>query len=242
MPQAPRPRLFPPLTPVVKWILGVEVAAFLFVLFAGERAVAEAGHWLVLTPDALLGGRVWALATTVPFDQSAGFLINIFMTLMFLPQVERAFGRRRFLTLLVATALIGNLAAVGAGLLFGGAYRGTPIMGLSPFILASVVAFGLAHAEDRMRFFGAVNMTGRTFALGMGAVIVLMIVLGQQWVTGVGDIAAMVFAAFFVGGAWQRIGLWRLRLKHRWLRRKITVIDGGRPWKQRDDKKQRWMN
>src|SRR5262249_30254711 len=146
-PRMTRIRLGPRLTPVVTWLIGIYVAAFLVVAFATDGVKQDIYRWLILTPASLAAGEVWKLVTTVFINLSAlAFFLDLLVLWMFVPTLEAAWGRRRFLTFLALTSIVGNLVAALFGLAFG--YRLTPIFGLESFIYASIVAFGVEWAEQ----------------------------------------------------------------------------------------------
>ena len=233
------------LTPAVAWIIGVELAFFLLVLFSGREVRASLTEWLILTPGALARGQAWKVVTTVLInvgpDGRGGlaFLFDILMLWMFVPVLEGFWGTRRFLIFFAATALFGNVAAAVVGLLIGQPF--VAVMGVSGFIFACIAAFGVAFANQPVQFFGVIPIKGKVLAIGMAGVVFLFTVLNREWVTGVGYFGAMGLALGMTSGVWQP-NVWWLKWRRWRLRRRYQVLDGGAPRGDRDREKKRYLN
>ncbi|WP_428264402.1 rhomboid family intramembrane serine protease [Haliangium sp.] len=214
-------------------LLFVEVGLSLVYLMSDDQAKAALASWVVASADQVWGSfKLWTLVTTSLFE--IDFISLIFHALilwMFMPTLERWWGMRKFLLFALWTCLAGNTAASLAGLALGG---GVAITGLDPFVFAAIVAFGILYAKQPVQFFGVLPMTGRQMMIGIIAFVGLFIVIGAQWVIGVGYLAAMGVSWLLVSGKWQP-RLWYLRWKHKRARRHLKVVDRGR-----DD--QHWMN
>ncbi len=220
------------------WLVGIVASLFVIYLFGGASVKAAVDHWLVLTPySAFHDGHLWKLATSAviyPARDFFGFLIDGLMLFTFVPVLERWWGTRRFIIFVIATSLIGNLAAAMIG------YAISPyvyIYGLTPFIYASIVAFGVLFSDQMVSFFGVVPIKGRSLAIGAAALMALMVLLDRQWVRGAGAFAAMGLAYVMTTGSFTP-NLWWLRFKRWRVRRKLGVLEGGR--KKPD--KQKWVN
>jgi membrane associated rhomboid family serine protease len=228
-------RLGARLTPVVTWLIVINLATFLLFTFSGQTAQGALAHWLVLTPRSLLEGHVWKLVTTAfLYVDGFAFLLDMLVLWMFVPVLESSWGRRRFITFAAVTVLVANVVSVLVGLALGGLWSRVAISGLTPFIYAAIVGYGVDFAEQQVRFFGVVPMKGRTLAIGIAAVVSLAIVMNGTWVQGAGYAAAMVTAFFWTSG---RISprLWLLRWRRARLKRRYTVLDGGASSKK-------WLN
>ena len=234
-----RIRLGPRLTPVVTWLIGINVATFLLYVFATAEVKAGLLRWLVLTPGALAAGEVWKLVTTIFFnDEGVAFFLDILVLWLFVPTLERAWGRRRFLTFFAVTSLVGNLVAALFGVAFGP--HAVPIIGMGPFIYGAIAAFGVEWAEQPVQFFGVIPMKGKTLAIGVSVVMLLAVALNGDWLHGAGYLGAIAAALVFAGWS-PRVWLLRLRrARQKWRLRKYTVLRGGAG--RRDGDKPRWMN
>ena len=234
-------RLTARLTPAVKWFIGVELAAFIVVLFAGRAFQAQVLEWLVLTPAALLQGHVWKLATTVLFPTSPITLIfDILILWFFMPFLERDWGTRRFVRFAAIVLLVGNLVSAAFGLLLGGGHLLVPIAGITPFVYAAVIATGTEYAHQPIALFGVVNMKGKTLAIGIAVLVVAGMFIGRTWVQSAGYIAAMG-AAWLLSTRHFTPRLWILKWRRDRLRRRYTVLDGGRGSKSEKSQK-KWLN
>lgn len=236
-----RIRLGPRLTPVVTWLIGINVATFLIYVFSGGAVKAGLLRWLVLTPGALIGGEVWKLVSTIFFNNDGlAFFLDVLVLWLFVPTLEGAWGRRRFLTFFGLTSIVGNLVAALFGIAFG--YPDVPIIGMGPFIYGAIAAFGVEWAEQPVQFFGVIPLKGKTMAIGVSVVMLLAVALNGDWLHGAGYLGAIVTALVFAGSP--RMWLLRLRrARQKWRMRKYTVLRGGAgPGRGSGDDKPRWMN
>jgi membrane associated rhomboid family serine protease len=228
------------LTPVVTWLIGILIAVFLVYNLAGASAKVWLREALVLVPASLLQGKVWQLVTTTFFSpQPLTFLLDLLVLWMFVPTLEGAWGRKRFLLFFFATSVVGNLVAALTGLFFAP----MPIVGMAPFLYGAIAAFGVEWADAPVQFFGVLPMKGKVLAIGVSVIMLISTALNREWALCVGYIAAIATAVFFVGNP----RLWLLRFRRarlaaekQRLMRRYTVLQGGRPNKSDDDKN--WMN
>lgn len=219
-------------------LAGLEIGLSLIWLLSTPAARLSIAEWVVATPENVFENyRVWTLVTS-PFLEKGfvNLLLHAVMLWMFIPTLERFWGTPRFLRFAAITSLAGTLAGTLAGLALG---HNVPILGLSPFIYASVVAFGIVYARQPVQFFGVLPLTGRQFMFGFLAFVALFVVLQGFWELGAAYAAAIVAAAlmtskrFSPGLAWRR---WRIARA----RAKLSVIEGGKAAKPRDENK--WLN
>ncbi len=250
MPHPPRPvrrasrwSFGPGLSRACAWIIGIEVAAFLLYIFVGDATQAQFLRWGALNADSILHGHVWKLASTVLFHSSGiSFFFDMLMLWLFVPVLEHFWGSRRFLIFAGLTSLVGNVVAVLVGLLLGGPHRDIAIVGITPFIYASITAYGVVYANQPVQFFGVIPIKGKVVAIGTAAVVALFVLIEQQWVVGAGYFAAMGTALAITGGVITP-NLWWLRWRRWRIQRRYKVIDGGaasRGGRGRD--KKQWLN
>ena len=116
--------------------------------------------WLAATPDNVFHhGRVWTLVTSPLLEiDFLSLLLSLFMLWMFVPTLERFWGTTRFYRFVAVTSIAGTVAGTLVGFALG---REVPIVGLSPFVYASVVAFGVVYARQPVQFFGVLPLSGR---------------------------------------------------------------------------------
>ncbi|MBI4511105.1 MAG: rhomboid family intramembrane serine protease [Deltaproteobacteria bacterium] len=222
------------LSPAAAWLVGLELGFFLLYAFAGDTSRQRLEDWIGLTPRALLGGHLWKLfTTTLLTTRPLSLFFDILMLWMFVPVLEHFWGTRRFVVFVIATSFVGNLVSALVGVAVNPAAR---IQGLSPFIYASIAAYGVVFARQPVQFFGVFPMRGRTLAIGMAIFLFAFILMERNWVDGSGFFAAMGLAWVMTSGIFQP-NVWWLRFRRWRIRRKYTVIDGGA-----SRERKRWMN
>jgi membrane associated rhomboid family serine protease len=206
-------------------VAGIEVGFSLVWMLSNVSARASIAQYLVASPSTVFEhGRVWSLATS-PFleIQFLNLLLHVFVLWMFVSTLERFWGTARFYRFFAITSLVGSAGGVLAGQLLG---TDVPIHGLSPFIYAAIVAFGIVYARQPVQFFGVLPLTGRQLMYGFIGFLVLFVGLQQAWAVGASYAAAMLAAAVMTSKRWSpglALKRWRLRRA----RAKLTVMSGG---------------
>jgi membrane associated rhomboid family serine protease len=220
-----------PITKGALYLLVITSAASLLFLLAGQGQAVLA-EWLVATTDGIWRqGKFWQIVTGPLIEpQFIGLVFQALMLWIFLPALESWWGTKKFLQFAVITSISAVIVGSLAGLLLG---QNAAITGLSAFIFAGIVAYGVLFSDHKVHFFGVVPMTGKQLTIGIVAFMAVFIVIGQQWAVGAGNAAAMLIAWGMVSGKLAP-QLWYLKLKQRWLRRKLKVV------RDRDD--DRWLN
>jgi len=220
-------------------VAGLEVGMSLVWLLSDLSARATIEKWLAASPENVFEhGRVWTLLTSALLEKSfLGLLMHVFVLWMFVPTLERFWGTARFYRFALVTSLAGTVVGTGVGYLIG---SNAEILGLSPFIYAAVVAFGIVYARQPVQFFGVLPLTGRQLMYGFMGFVALFVVLQQFWSQGAAFAAAMLAAAIMTskryspGLAWRR---WRIARA----RAKLAVIDGGKS-RKKPETDQKWLN
>lgn len=226
------------ITPGAFFIIAAELGFSLFWLLAGPELRANIATYCVATASHVFEhGRVWTLVTSIFLELSfINLLLHAFMMWGFVPTLERFWGTARFYRFFAVTSLVGVAAGVAMGWVTG--RMNVPISGIGPFILASIVAFGVVYARQPVSFFGVLPLTGRQMMWGFLAVFGLFVILQQFWEVGASLAAAGITAAIMTsknlspGLAWKRWQIARAR-------KKLSVIDGGKK-KPKDEAK--WLN
>jgi len=220
-------------------IAGLEVGLSLVWMLCTPSARATLEHWVVASPSQVFEhGRVWTLATS-PFLEPdfLGLLLTLFMLWMFVPTLERFWGTARFYRFVAITSLAGTVAGTAMGLVTG--RNDVEIVGLTPFMYASVVAFGVVYARQPVQFFGVLPLTGRQMMYGFIGFLVLFVGLQGLWEKGAAFAAAMLAAALMTSKRWSPSLAWR-RWRIARARARLTVMEGGVKPPKRDE--QRWLN
>ncbi len=208
-------------------VLGLQVGMSLVYLLANDSARVLMAKWLVASPSQVFEhGKVWTLITSPLLEvEFLALILTAVMLWMFVPTLERFWGTARFFRFVVITSVAGTVAGCLMGLATG---RDFPVIGLSPFTYASIVAFGIIYARQPVQAFGVLPLTGRQLMLGFMGFLVLFIGLQQLWEKGVAFAAAMLVAAIMTskslspGLAWKRWKIARARSK-------LSVLEGGAP-------------
>jgi len=220
-------------------VAGLELGLSLVFLLADAGTKGTLSRWLEATPDNVFHqGRVWTLATGVFLERDfIGLVLHVSVLWMFVPTLERFWGTARFYRFVAITSLAGTVAGCAIGLLLG--HLGVPISGLSPFIYAAIVAFGIVYARQPVQFFGVLPLTGRQLMYGFLGFLTLFVVATQAWEHGAAFAAAMLAAALLTSKRWSPRLMWK-----RWriprARARLKVMTGGKPAPRRDEHK--WLN
>ena len=220
-------------------VAALHLAVSLVYLLVDVDTRAKIAEYVVATPSSVFErGHVWTLVTSPFFEpRFISLLINLFMLWAFIPTMERFWGTPRFYRFFAITTLAGMVGGLLAGLATG---QDVPIFGLSPFVLAAIVAFGITHARMPVQFFGVLPLTARQLMFGFLGVQALVTLFGRQWELGAA-LGGACLAAYIItsrkwspGLAWKK---WRLAR----MRRRLSVIEGGvKPARKRDG--ERYLN
>jgi membrane associated rhomboid family serine protease len=219
-------------------VLGLTLGMSLLWLLSKPDARLALGEWTIATPSNVFeNGRVWTLLTSPLIETK--FISLLFLGLvmwMFVPTLERFWGTARFYRFVIVTSLVGSVCGTLVSWVLG---TNEVIAGLSPFLYASFVAFGMVYAKQPVQFFGVLPLTGRQLMYGMIAFVTLFVVIQQLWAQGAAFAGAMGTAALMVskfspGLLWKK---WRIRRA----RAKLTVMQGGASAKKRPDE-QKYLN
>ena len=193
---------FPPFTPAISWLVGINVAVYL--LLAALRLAAPVLRTQIiaicaLTPAAVAHGWIWQLLTyDFIHGDLLGLIFPMLMLWMFGAQLEQSWGARRLLTLYF-------ISVIGAGALTTGlAYTGA--LGLGPGILLSgaaaglygiYIAFGTVFGENELFMFPLPFAIKAKYFVWILIVITLALSLGQGSAAIV-QLAALLFGFVYV--------------------------------------------
>lgn len=231
---------FPPLTPVLKYLIVVTSAVFVLTFIP-----AQLFGWSL--PFALFGLRpyevthhlfVWQLVTYL-FLHGGFFhiLFNLFALWMFGSSLERLWGSRQFLYYFFLT---GIGAGVFDALLQPSAV--TTTIGNSGAVYGVLLAFGLLFPERPIFLWFVIPVKAKWFVLGMGVIeFVSSFSAPGSGISHLAHLGGMLFGFLYLrgGGFWYR---WRLGYQE-WrrarLRKKFEVYM--RKHEPKDDAG-RWIN
>ena len=188
----------------------------------GRRTLVE---WLVPGADSVWREwKLWTLATGPLLEtQFSSLIFQGLLLWLFVPNLERWWGTRRFLVFAAATSLAGSVAGTLCGLALG---TSGIINGLDPFLYAAIVAFGIIYAKQPVRFFGVLPLTGRQLMYGILGFLTLFVVLQGLWEHGAAFVAAILVAVMLTTERFNPRHAW-LRFRHRRARAHLDVLQGG---------------
>lgn len=222
-------------------LLGLLGLSFSYLLSKGEIH-DEIRHFAAASGQSLwVEFKLWQIFTS-PFleVEFVGVLFQGFMLWMFLPSLERWWGTKRFLKFAAYTSVTGIVVGSITALLIPSVPNTQLITGLDPLIYASIIAYGTLFANQPIRFFGVIPMTGRQLTIGITCFMLVMVVIGQNWAEGAAFVSAMVVAWLLTNGNWTP-KIWLLKRKQKRLRRHLKVVrDGDKP--KKGSKPTKWLN
>ena len=207
-------------------VAGLELGASLVALLADKDTRATIFEYGAATASNVFDhGRVWTLVTS-PFLQPdfIALLLNLFVLWAFVPTLERFWGTRRFYRFVAITSVVGTLAGTLMGLVTG--RHDMEILGLSPFVYGSIVAFGVVYARQPVQFFGVLPLSGRQLMWGFIGFVALFVLLQGLWEQGAAFAAAMIAAAVMTSKRWSPGLAWR-RWRIARARARLSVLEGG---------------
>jgi membrane associated rhomboid family serine protease len=221
-----RRRLGGRLTPVVTWLLVIELTAFIVYAFADGPAFYR--DHLALTPARTLPNlEVWQLVTALFFPVAGGALLGNLIGLFFIgPLLERPWGSRRFLTVFLVSGIAANLTAALVGLWLAPT-RATG--GCTSSLVALTVAFGFVYRRQQLLFFGVAPMRAVHLSVFFTA-LVAGITAGV-----IGALAAT--ERLPLDGVGDRVARWWRASRRARLKRRYKVLTGGK-----GDEPKRYVN
>ncbi len=224
-----------PLTQTGKVMLIVYAVMYVLELLGEQWLGIPLYRMLALSPVG--GGEffVWQLIThPLVHDPSSpiGFLINCVIFYFFAGTIESALGRRRFLTLYIASAVGGAIAA----LLFSG-FTSLMVLyaGMMPSLLGLIVVFGLLQPEATVLFMFVLPIKAKYISYGT-VIVTALTFLARTNVYGAYHLGGICLAWLYFSPPSQLLNpnWWRWKYfaySQKKNRSKFTVIDG----KKKDD-------
>ena len=229
-----------PMTPAVRLIIYVNVAAFFLTFFAPQFFVSFFG----LVPREILENLwAWQLVTYLFIHDPGGVmhvLFNMLAVWMFGVELERRWGSPAFLRFYFITGIGAGIVTVLVSLLpFGPTSHiySIPTIGASGAVYGLILAWALIFPQRQVLFMMIFPLPARTFAFILGAMSFLFAATGRNGgVAEATHLAGLLIAYLYLKGPTNL----RLELKYRmtkWrmdrMRRKFGVHQGGRrdkPW------------
>ena len=188
-----------PLPPVTQALMLICTA-----VFAAGFLVPGIGLWLALWP---FGSGQFAPWQLLSYAFMHGDLVHLFFNMlgiwMFGSELERLWGQKRYIQMLLAGALAAALVQLVFNLVIGSR---APMVGASGALFGLLLCYGVLFPNRTiMPLFPPIPMKARTFVFVFGA---LELVLGVAGATGVAHFAHLGGML----GAWLLLLYWRGRL------------------------------
>lgn len=260
---------FPRPTGALRWVLIVLFSIWLlFALSINWMGSAVGGlsiglfKALVLDLDRLLQGEVWRLVTAPWVHQASGgaghILTSLLLLYFFGHPLQSSLGTRRFLGLLAAAALGGEILQIVAAVALPDAFArnvAQPIVfGAYASALACMVAWGASHRDSTINLFFVLPVRGWTVVVLTVALAVLnLIAAGGPPPEGMLAPFGGMLIGYLLGGSTpspikKAFLRWKLRKLEASSRAKagaggqsrLRVVPGGREGEPKRDGK--WLN
>jgi len=214
------------ITPAVKKLIVLNVVIFvaLFFLRVFTSALVASqiiGFLAVVPQDVASRFYLWQLVTYMFLHGGFGhILINMLVLWMFGCELEREWGRQRFLIYYFLTGIGAGLCNVVVSLLTG---RGTAAatIGASGAIYALLLAYGLMFPQRLIYLWFLVPIPAKVFVLLMGAIAFLSSFGASGGISHITHLGGMVFGYIYLRGhrLYAHVRHWRARR----LRRKFDL-------------------
>ncbi len=221
-----------PITFAVKWIIIINVAAFVLTSTVGRAAFEYFG----LIPELVVErGWIWQLVTYMFLHGGAmHILINMLGIWMFGVELERRWGTPFFIKYYAASGIGGGLTMLLVSLLpfaaTAPAYV-TPTVGASGALFGLLLAFAIYYPERPILLL-FVFVPARVFVMIYGGLALLNTFQPSRGVADAAHLGGMIFGYIYLqggrGGLIAEIKYRYLKWKMNRLRRKFDVYSGGR--------------
>jgi membrane associated rhomboid family serine protease len=207
------PRIsFPRITPVVKWLLIINVAVFLLSIM-NLRLANFLYQWFSVYPATIgMSLQPWRIITYQFLHDINGFshiFVNMLALFFFGPMLEKFWGSKRFLIFyLICGAAGGILYPLLANI--GWLEKG-PLVGASGSILGILAAGAILFPNLRVYIWGIFPMKLIVLALAFAAISIITLLRPDQFANAGGQAAHL--AGMAVGAAYVFSQSWRDKFK-----------------------------
>ncbi|MBN1123812.1 MAG: rhomboid family intramembrane serine protease [Sedimentisphaerales bacterium] len=228
--QSPHQRVqftMPTITPVVKWLLIINIVTFVFevIFFADESRINPIEQWFSVFPvNWLTAIQIWRWITYQFLHADAAHLLfNMFVLFQFGPLLERQFGSRQFLIFYLCAGAAGGLVYT---LLFFGDQA--ILVGASGAILGLLGAGAVLYPNLRILFMLIIPMSLRMLAILLVVISVMMFLAGHNAGGEAAHLAGLAVGVMYV--------LWRP-----WLNKTRLKIGEGR-WQRKIERERSFQS
>jgi membrane associated rhomboid family serine protease len=187
-----------PLPPVTQALMLICTAVFCI------NILVPLGMWLALWP---IGSGQFAPWQVLSYAFLHGDFVHLFFNMlgiwMFGSELERLWGQKRFIQMLLAGAIAAALMQLAINLVLGSR---APMVGASGALFGLLLCYGVLFPNRTiMPLFPPIPMKARTFVIVFGALELLLGVAGATGVAHFAHLGGML-------GAWLLLLHWRGRL------------------------------
>jgi membrane associated rhomboid family serine protease len=187
-----------PLPPVTQALMLICTAVFCI------NILMPIGMWLALWP---IGSGQFAPWQVLSYAFLHGDFVHLFFNMlgiwMFGSELERLWGQKRFIQMLLAGAIAAALMQLAINLVLGSR---APMVGASGALFGLLLCYGVLFPNRTiMPLFPPIPMKARTFVIVFGALELLLGVAGATGVAHFAHLGGML-------GAWLLLLHWRGRL------------------------------
>jgi membrane associated rhomboid family serine protease len=187
-----------PLPPVTQALMLICTAVFCI------NILVPIGMWLALWP---IGSGQFAPWQVLTYAFLHGDFVHLFFNMlgiwMFGSELERLWGQKRFIQMLLAGAIAAALMQLAINLVLGSR---APMVGASGALFGLLLCYGVLFPNRTiMPLFPPIPMKARTFVIVFGALELLLGVAGATGVAHFAHLGGML-------GAWLLLLHWRGRL------------------------------
>ncbi len=170
---APQMRMaFPRITPVVKWLLIINVSVFV-IMFLIDPLESFFFHWFSVYPATVLTSlQIWRLVTYQFLHDGTWHIFgNMLILFFFGPMLERLWGSRKFLTFYLVCGAIGGL--LYPFLVLVGWLNVAYLVGASGSILGMLAAGAILFPNMMIYILGIIPMKLRILAIIFAAISII---------------------------------------------------------------------
>ncbi|MBC8165249.1 MAG: rhomboid family intramembrane serine protease [Bryobacteraceae bacterium] len=158
----------------VKWLLIANIGVFVAYFFATLSGLGGLFAPFELVPSEVLGSlAIWQLATYLFLHDPGGFshiLFNMLTLWMFGADLERTWGRKRFLQYYFLCGIGAGICVVIASVIF---QSGGRTIGASGAIYGLLLAFGMMYPDRQVLFSFLFPIKAKYFVMILGAIAFL---------------------------------------------------------------------
>ena len=212
-------RIGGPLTPVVKYFIIANAVVFVFSMLLSFEGRMKFFVLFGLVPDSFWSHlAVWQLVTFNFLHSGLGHIFfNMFSLWIFGGDLERRFGRRRFLIFL-AVAGIGS----GLSMLLTSTRMQIPVVGASGIVYGVLLAYGVTYPNRVVYLYFLFPMKVKHLVLIFGGIELLASISGSN--SGVAHLAHL--GGMLFGGVYLYYDRIYMRARERYYQRKLKKLRG----------------